>query len=101
MKMAITLLALTLSLNTMANSINHTIAVTVVLPLYSSSTTSGELPDKQAALVINDSQEFFQSGKMSSLLTQKVSEVQAKMPELSLDEAVDVLVEAAEIILAE
>lgn len=100
MKMAITLLVLTLSLNTMANSLNYTAAVTLVLPLYSSSTTSGELPDKQAAHVINDSQEFFQSGKMSSLLSQKVSEVQAEIPELSVDEAVDVLVGAAETILS-
>lgn len=71
MKTTIALLSLVLSANVFAYSIADSTVLTSATPLLSSATTSGTLPEKQAAMVINDSQEFFQSGKLSVFLSQK------------------------------
>ncbi len=95
MKASIALLTLVLSSNVMAYSITDSTVLTSATPLLSSATTSGGLAQKQAALVLNDSQEFFQSGRLSSFLAQKVSEVQAEISDASVEEAVDLLVNEA------
>lgn len=97
MKATIALLALALSANVMAYSITDSTVLTSATPLLSSATTSGGLEKVQAAAILNDSQEFFQSGKLSAFLAQKVSEVQSEN-EVSVEEAVDLLVNAAEAI---
>jgi hypothetical protein len=94
MKLSIALLTLAVSANVMAYSITDSTVLTSATPLLSSATTSGELQKAQAAAIINDSQEYFQSGKLSAFLAQKVSEVQTES-ELSVDEAVDALVQDA------
>lgn len=94
MKATIAILALAVSANVMAYSITDSTVLTSATPLLSSATTSGELQKAQAAAIINDSQEYFQSGKLSAFLAQKVAEVQAQS-ELSIDEAVDALVDDA------
>ena len=98
MKLSIALLTFALSANVMAYSITDSTVLTSATPLLSSATTSGGFAEKQAALVLNDSQEYFQSGRLSAFLAQKVSEVQAES-ELSVEEAVDALVTDAESIL--
>lgn len=99
MKTTIALLTIVLSANVMAYSITDSTVLTSATPLLSSATTSGGFAEKQAALVLNDSQEFFQSGKLSAFLAQKVSEVQSEVSDASVEEAVDLLVNEAESIL--
>ncbi len=50
----------------------------------------------EAEQVINDSQEFMQSGKLSILLDQKIAEVQSNNEDLSLEDALDLIVASAE-----
>lgn len=99
MKATIAALTLVLSMNVMAYSITDSTVLTSASPLLSTATTSGGFAQKQAALVLNDSQEFFQSGKLSAFLSQKVSEVQAEITDASVEEAIDLLVNEAEGIL--
>jgi hypothetical protein len=49
----------------------------------------------EAAQVINDSQDFIQSGNLSVLLNQKLNEVQKDNQDLSLEDALDLIVESA------
>jgi hypothetical protein len=49
----------------------------------------------EAAQVINDTQEFMQSGNLSVLLNQKLNEVQKENQDLSLEDAMDLIVESA------
>jgi hypothetical protein len=48
-----------------------------------------------AAQVINDSQEYMQSGNMSVLLNQKINELQKIDQNISLEEAIDLIVDSA------
>lgn len=95
MKISAMILALTLSANVIASEINDLSAFTTGSTLLYSATISGEFNKAQAVHVINDSQEYFQSGKLSAFLAQKVSEVQAEK-DVSIDEAVDFLVQYSE-----
>lgn len=99
MKLSIALLTLALSANVMAYSITDSTVLTSASPFLSTVSTSGGFAEKQAALVLNDSQEFFQSGRLSAFLSQKVSEVQAEISDASVEEAVDLLVNEATTIL--
>ena len=102
MKSSIVLFTFVLSTSAMA--ISTTSITEYISPspgfstIISKGSTSGGFAEKQAALVLNDSQEYFQSGRLSAFLAQKVSEVQAES-ELSVEEAVDALVTDAESIL--
>lgn len=64
-------------------------------PLLTSAATSLSGPEKQAQLIIEDSQEYALSGKLSVLLSQKVNELKQLDETLSTDEAVDLLLEAS------
>ncbi len=99
MKTTIALLSLVLSANVFAYSIADSTVLTSATPLLSSATTSGTLPEKQAAMVINDSQEFFQSGKLSVFLSQKISDAKALNAGASDEEALDMLLNEAESLL--
>jgi hypothetical protein len=61
--------------------------------LYLSSWTFEE--KQAAAQVINDSQEYMQSGNMSVLLNQKINELQKIDQNISLEEAIDLIVDSA------
>jgi hypothetical protein len=50
-------------------------------------------------MVINDSQEFFQSGKLSVFLSQKISDAKALNAGASDEEALDMLLNEAESLL--
>lgn len=99
MKTSVALLTLVLSANVFAYSLRDSTVLTTAAPILSSASSSGTLPDKQAAMVLNDSQEFFQSGKLSVFLSQKIKETQAIDAEVSQEEALDLLINEAELIL--
>ena len=99
MKKTITILSLIFSANTYAYSLGDSTVITAATPFLSSATTSGPLPEKQAAIILNDTQEFFQSGKLSSFLAQKIKDVQAVDLSASDEEAIDRLINEAESIL--
>jgi len=49
----------------------------------------------EATQVINDSQEFMQSGVISVFLNQKINEIQNLDQDLSLEDAIDLIVDSA------
>lgn len=99
MKATIAVLMLTMSITSHAISLGDSTVITGASPYLSSATTTGPLPEKQAEIILNDSQEFFQTGKLSSFLAQKIMEVQAVDQSASEQDAVDILVGVAEKIL--
>lgn len=103
MKTTIAILSLIISANIFASDIAYSVADSSVLisagPMLSSATTSGTLPDKQAAMVLNDAQDLIQGGKMSAFLNQKIKDVQESNAGASEAEALDLLIEMAESIL--
>lgn len=93
MKALVTIIALTLSVNTFANSI----AGTSALSWYT--TTSPSSWEKQAASeVLVAADEYHATGKMSLTLAQQVSGIQESQ-DISNSEAVDLLAERASEIL--
>lgn len=66
-------------------------------------TTSGKeceiIVCKEAAQVLDDSQNYIQSGEMSAFLSGKIKNVQAIHTEMSDEEALDALIQDAELIL--
>ena len=99
MKTTIALLSLVLSANVFAYSLADSTVLTSASPLLSSATTSGTIPEKQAAMVINDSQEFFQSGRLSVFLSQTINDAKAVNAGVSDEEALDMLINEAQSIL--
>lgn len=93
------MLSLVFSANVFAYSIVDSSVVISAIPLLISASTSGAYDAKQAAVVINDSQEFFQSGKLSAFLGQKIKDAQVVNPGASEEEALDMLINEAEAIL--
>jgi hypothetical protein len=103
MKSVIAMLSLVISVNVFAESVTNSTALTTASPLISSassSTTSGTAPEKQAVLVLNDAQEFIQSGNASAFLSQKIKEVQEANAGASESDALEMLVNEAESILS-
>jgi hypothetical protein len=99
MKLSLTILSLVLSANVSAYSLADSSVLTSATPLLSSATTSGAFNAKQAALVLNDTQEFIQSGKMSAFLGQKIKDAQALNEGASQEDALDMLINEAEALL--
>ena len=99
MRLILAVLSLAISVNVFAYSVSDSSVVLSAIPLLTSATTSGAPNKKQAAQVLNDSADFFQSGEVSPFLGQKITDVQALHPELSPAEALDVIVAAAQKIL--
>lgn len=66
-------------------------------------TTSGKeceiIVCKEALQVLNDGQNYIQSGKMSAFLAEKIKNIQSVNVELSDEEALDALIQDAESIL--
>lgn len=62
-------------------------------------TTIKEQQKLEAKIILNDAQEFYHNGQVSAFLASKINLAQDLYPELSTNEAVDQLVESANIIL--
>ncbi len=102
------LLALTISLATTASAsfVDYTLQVTtgqaigITVAEILNATSRATTNSKVAAVQIqNDIVEYTQTGVVSAYLAEKISIVNSVNPDLSEQEAVDVLVEATEIIL--
>ena len=94
MKFTIAMLSLVLSANVFAFSLVSTAGVSI---------SSEVLPAEkiQATLVLNDAQEMLNNGGVSLFLSQKLQETQDLNDGLSEAEALDILIESAQTILAE
>jgi hypothetical protein len=99
MKSTIALIALALSANVFAYSVTDSTVLTSASPLLSSATTSGGYQKAQANIVLNDAQEFMQSGRLSAFLSQKIAEAQAINEGASESDALEMLINEAESIL--
>lgn len=99
MKMTIAILSLVVSANVFAYSLADSTALTTALPLVSSLASSGGLQKAEAAGILNDAQEYMQSGRVSAFLAQKITETQALHAGASEVEALDMLINDAEAIL--
>ncbi|AUN97804.1 hypothetical protein DOM21_12305 [Bacteriovorax stolpii] len=99
MKKTIALIALALSANVFAYSITDSTVLTSASPLLSSATTSGEFQKAQANIVLNDAQEYMQSGRLSAFLSQKIADAQAINEGASESDALEMLLNEAESIL--
>jgi hypothetical protein len=99
MKSIIALLSIAFSANSFAYSAADSTVLTSAFPMLMSATTSGILPEKLAAMVLNDAQDLIQNDKMSVFLNQKIKEVQAIHKDASEEDALDLLINAAETIL--
>lgn len=105
MKSALVLMALVFSANSFAGELNDSekivlmSSVSILAPtaLTSDVTSSGALR-KEASEVIADANEYYQSGAISPRLGEHISNLQKKH-DISLDEAVDTMVEIASDIL--
>ena len=99
MKSVIAMLSLVISANVFAYSITDSTVLTSASPLLSSATTSGGVAEKQAAIILNDAQEYDQSGTASAFLSQKIKEAQEVNEGASESDAVEMLVNEAQSIL--
>lgn len=98
MKKLIAIVTVILSVNSFAASfVGTTLLPTQSLAL-SSVSTAGNV-QKEAAQVINDSQELIQSGKMSAFLNQKIKDIQSQDSSVSDQDALDALISVSEQIL--
>ena len=109
MKFTIAMLSLVLSANVFAYSVtdavtgvaNSLVSTTSSPFLTSTAITMGAQMEKvQAEAVINDAQDMLQTGEVSLFLSQKIQEAQAQNLDLSVDEALDLLIESAQSILS-
>ena len=99
MKNAIMLLALTVSFNSFGAELTRAAGMTTALPFDSTLVSMTGDDFKAAQNVIDDSQEYYQSGELSLRLSSQVAQLLEKNTDLSVDEAVDTLVTAATKIL--
>lgn len=82
------------ALNASADSSEITIGISELTGI-----TSGDSYKREAAKIINDSQDFFQSGRMSEFLSEKIAIIQMKDQSLSAQDAIDTLIVISEDIL--
>ena len=100
MKSTIALLCLALSVNVFAlESLRLSLAMTTTPTLFPA-TTSEVVKKVQAEAIVNDTQAMLQTGKVSVFLSQNIQDLQAQNKGLSETEALDVLIEAAQMILS-
>lgn len=90
------MISLIISTNTFAYSAADSSVLTSASPLLSSAITSGSIEEAQANTILNDAQEMLQTGEVSSLLAQKIKETQNLNKNISVAEALDILIESAE-----
>ena len=111
MKKLTALLFLTVSLNAFSYSTTQAVAYTLAETIYvtaltaatsevSTNLTSAEtLRKEEANKIQNHAQAYFQSGEVSAFLAEKLKMVAEIDSTLSIDESVDALVEASNLIL--
>ncbi|MEA9357720.1 hypothetical protein SHI21_15930 [Bacteriovorax sp. PP10] len=99
MKFAIVMMTLLVSANVFAYSITDSTVLTSILPSISSASTTGGYPE--ALQVVNDAQEFLQSGAIHPKLAERINILQDNNSALSTGEAVDMLLARAEEIIKE
>ena len=99
MKNAIMLLVLTVSFNSFGAELTRATGVTAAAPFVSTLMSMAGDDFKAAQNVIDDSQEYYQSGALSIRLSSQVDQLLEKNTDLSIDEAVDALVTEATFIL--
>ena len=101
MKSVITILSLVVSANVFAYSLTDSTVILSASPLLTSAATSTRgYAKRQAAVIINDAQELIQSGRASAFLSQKIKEAQEVNDGASESDALEMLVNEAEAILA-
>ncbi|MEA9358143.1 hypothetical protein SHI21_18055 [Bacteriovorax sp. PP10] len=84
-------------------SISEEIFFTTAITSVGSEATSFSTSDVQkieARKILNEIQEYNQTGSITVLVAEKIAIIQSKDNSLSIDESVDVLIKTAEIILA-
>ena len=103
MKTALLTLSLLASLNVMADAKKFTEGTTLLVSsptmLSYVSTTGDSVRKAEATAILNDAQEAMQSGKFSALLNQKINDVLDANNEISEIEALEVVIESAQIVL--
>lgn len=99
MKKMIALLTIVISTNIFAYSLVDSTLLTSALPLLSSASTSDTTPEKQAQIVLNDAQAFFQDGSLSVFLSQKIKDAQSINKGISEADALEMLINEAQAIL--
>ena len=104
MKSTIAILSLIVSANVFAlnvtYAINNVLVGTTLVPVLSSATSSGVYKKEQDTMLLNDAQEMLQNGNISIFLSQKIQEVQDLNVGLSEVEALDILIESAQVSLS-
>lgn len=100
MKSLIAVIALVVSANSFAYSLADSTVLTIASPFLSSATTSGGLQKAEANKVIRDAQDFMQTGEASVSLLAKISMIQGSDDSISADDAVGLLIEDAQAVLA-
>ncbi len=101
MKFAIVMLYMVVSANVFAFGENKISVSTNFSLLGTMISTSGPAGHKvQAEAVLNDAQEMLQTGSVSLFLSQKIQEVQNENDGISESEALDILIEASQVALA-
>jgi hypothetical protein len=95
MKTMILALVLAVSTNSFANDFTMENKV-AKLVLFSAISSSMIVLLKEAQAVVDDSQGYIQTGKLSAFLSQKIKDVKELNSELSDEEAIDLLLEVSE-----
>ena len=100
MKLTIAMLTLVLSANVFAASVlpYSVWGLSTTATVWITSTTDFKV---QAAAILNDSQEMLNTGNASLFLSQKIQETQSLNEGISEAEALDILIESAQSVLAE
>lgn len=101
MKFIIAMLSIAVSANVFAYSVADSSVLTAASPLLTSEITSGGVEKFQAKEILDDAQEMLQTGDTSPFLSQKIKETQDLNQGTSVAEALDILIESAQSILAE
>ena len=99
MKSTIVMLSLVFSVNAFASTLAPTIWTSVTAGIAGVVVTSNA--KVQSLAVLNDAQEMLNTGRTSLFLSQKIQETQDLNEDLSEVEALDILIESAQNILAQ
>jgi hypothetical protein len=81
------------------NVFASSVVQTALAPFATSALTTLGPAFKQAQIIVNDAQEYLQTGTATTFLAQKISEIQAEDSAISDSEALEILLENAQIIL--
>ena len=100
MKFAVVLFSVFLSLNAFSKSVSSDKehgSFASSLEFTFSTVSAGQ--NKEAMVILNDSQAFIQSGKLSAFLAQEIKNAQSQDSDLSEEDALDLLISKSKLIL--